>query len=82
MKGGSWDGDLERDLGVKRAWKPDTVLALLEDHEYAGLDIPQFQDAVLAAGLPWRFLPIRDGEIPDERFTRACITLGRASARP
>jgi ADP-ribosyl-[dinitrogen reductase] hydrolase len=74
--GGSWDRDLGLDLEIVRTWKPDIVIALLEPFEYAPLGIPTFQQTVIEAGLPWVFLPIRDGGIPDKAFEDEWATVG------
>jgi protein tyrosine phosphatase (PTP) superfamily phosphohydrolase (DUF442 family) len=76
LAGGSWDRDLSLDLEVVRAWQPEIVLALLEDHEYAFLGIPHFRAAVLRAGLPWVFAPIVDGGIPSADFRETWTSLG------
>ncbi len=76
LAGGSWDRDLSLDLGIVRAWQPDIVIALLEDHEYAFLGIPRFRADVLRAGLPWVFAPIVDGGIPDAVFLETWKSLG------
>jgi hypothetical protein len=77
MAGGSWDRDLGLDLDVVRAWKPTLAIALLEDHEYSALGIPDFRASVIASGLPWVFAPIVDGGIPDAAFLDAWETLGQ-----
>ncbi len=76
LAGGSWNRDLSLDLEVVRAWQPDIVIALLEDHEYALLGIPRFRADVLSAGLPWVFAPIVDGGIPDAAFRETWKSLG------
>jgi hypothetical protein len=70
-EGGSWDRGLQIDLEAVRAWNPDIVLALLEEHEYAGLGIPHFREAVATAKLPWEFAPIPDGGVPGHEFNLA-----------
>ena len=74
--GGSWNRDLDVDLAVVKAWNPALVLSLVEEHEFAGLDVPQFRSAVRAASLPWVFAPIRDGGVPDRAFEQAWATIG------
>jgi hypothetical protein len=75
VEGGRWNRDLELDLEGVRAWKPDLVLSLLEEHEYAGLGIPHFRDAVNSASLPWEFAPIPDGGVPGPEFDLAWRTI-------
>jgi len=76
MAGGSWDRDLALDLEVVRCWQPDIVIALLEEHEYSALGIPTFCGDVADAALPWVFLPIVDGGIPNAAFVEAWRTVG------
>jgi len=73
---GAWDRDLATDLEAVRAWEPQVIVALLEEHEFAGLGIPEFRRRVAAAGLPWAFAPIPDGGVPDEAFLRTWDILG------
>jgi protein tyrosine phosphatase (PTP) superfamily phosphohydrolase (DUF442 family) len=75
-EGGRWERDLATDLEAVRAWRPDLVIALLEDFEYAPLGLATFRDDVRAAGLPWEFAPIRDGGVPGRAFDAAWQTLG------
>lgn len=71
-----WERDLAADLAVIVAWKPQLVLTLLEDHEFANHGIPDFGARVRALGLRWEHVPIRDGGVPDARFDRAWPTVG------
>jgi hypothetical protein len=73
---GRWDRDLASDLDVVRAWNPDIVIALLEDHEFPRIGIPRFREDVARSGLPWEFAPIVDGDIPDAAFERRWRELG------
>jgi ADP-ribosyl-[dinitrogen reductase] hydrolase len=75
-EGGAWDRDLDADLEIVRAWAPDVVAALLEDHEYAPLGIPDFRNAVIEAGLPWIFAPMPDGGVPGSEFNRVWVDAG------
>ncbi len=76
LEGGAWDRNLGADLEAVRAWKPDIVIALLEDREYAPLGVPDFRRAVAEAGLPWVFAPIRDGGVPGAEFERTWRAVG------
>ena len=71
VEGGRWDRDLDIDIEAVRTWKPDLVLSLLEEHEYAGLGIPQFRETAIRAGVPWEFAPIPDGGVPGPEFDLA-----------
>jgi len=76
LAGGRWDRDLAADLEVVRAWKPDLVIALLEDHEFPMLGIANFRKDVAASGIPWVFAPIVDGSIPNVEFEETWRELG------
>lgn len=67
---GRWDRDLAADLEVVRGWKPDLVIALLEDYEFAMIGIANFREDVAKSGIPWEFAPIPDGGIPNAEFER------------
>lgn len=64
------------DLEAVRVWRPDACIALLEEHEYEGLEIPSFREDVAAANLPWYFAPIRDGGTPQVEFFEAWAQIG------
>jgi len=73
---GHWNRDLATDLEAVRDWKPDLVITLLEDKEFAVLRIPRFRDEVAESRIPWEFAPIRDVDIPDAAFERTWRVLG------
>jgi hypothetical protein len=73
---GRWERDLVSDLEVVRAWKPDLVIALLEDHEFPLLGIARFRQDVATSGIPWVFAPIVDGSIPSAEFEETWRELG------
>lgn len=76
IAGGRWDRDLETDLGAIRAWGAELGISLVEPHEFAGLDVPDFGRAVTASGIPWAYAPIPDGGVPDAAFAKAWIDIG------
>ncbi len=60
-----WDRDLTADLARLRTDHGAHVLvSLMEDHEYAMLQIPELQARAEAAGLDVRRFPIRDVDAP------------------
>lgn len=71
-----WDRDLDADLGVIRVWGADTVVTLIEDHEFALLQVTDLGEAVTRRGMNWLHLPIRDVDVPDERFETAWPSVG------
>ena len=57
------------------------MVSILEPHELAMLHVPELGTVVQAAGVAWRLLPIRDGDVPDEWFDRAWPALSRPARR-
>jgi len=71
-----WNRDLVEDLRIIRHWGAGAVLTLIEDHEFQLLDVPSLGDDVLAMGMSWYHLPIRDVDVPDHRFEAQWQTVG------
>ncbi|KEZ76599.1 cyclin-dependent kinase inhibitor 3 family protein [Salinisphaera hydrothermalis] len=65
---GAWHRDLAVDLAVIEHWGAQTLISLIEDHEFETLQVAGLGEAAQARGLTWRHWPIRDRDIPDERF--------------
>lgn len=59
---------LATDLGELRDWGARGLVSLIEDHEFAMLDVRSLPERVEALGMRWWHLPIRDMETPDEHF--------------
>ena len=74
--GAAWDRDLGIDLDAVKGWRADTVLSLIEDHEFEMLGVPELGEAVMACGVEWFHFPIRDVDIPeaDDMGTWAAIS--------
>ena len=68
--GDRWERDLALDMRVITDWGASTLVSLLEEHELAELGISELGEVAEGAGLEWHLLPIRDVNIPDERFER------------
>ena len=66
-----WARDLQRDLDVVAAWKPRTVVTLIEPHEFECLKISALGDEIRRRGMDWLHLPIRDVSVPDAKFEAA-----------
>lgn len=75
--GRGWDRDLDEDLRVIRDWGATVVVSLIEPHEFDLLRVPGLAETVARHDMHWFHLPIRDVDIPDERFE-----LGWQSAGP
>lgn len=65
---GAWHRDLETDLAAIQHSGAHTVISLIEDHEFETLQVAGLGATARARGLDWRHWPIRDRDIPDERF--------------
>lgn len=63
-----WDRDLQEDLRVIRNWGASLIISLIEPHEFRLLQVPEFGDSATQFGMSWIHLPIRDVDIPDDRF--------------
>jgi ADP-ribosyl-[dinitrogen reductase] hydrolase len=74
--GGSWDRDLDADLAVLKAWDPAMTISLIEEPEFAGLNVPQFRSVVSASSLAWTFAPIPDGGVPGPAFEEVWAIAG------
>ena len=68
--GGPWERDLALDLRVIADWGATTLVSLMEEHELAKFGVRELGTVAEEAGLEWHLLPIRDVDIPDERFER------------
>jgi ADP-ribosyl-[dinitrogen reductase] hydrolase len=66
-----WNRDLKEDMRVIRAWGASIVVTLIEDHEFQLLAIENLEQEVRVHGMEWRHLPIRDVDVPDQRFESA-----------
>ena len=75
--GAPWRRDLTTDMRVVLEWGPTLMVSILEPHELAMLHVPELGTVVQAAGVAWRLLPIRDGDVPDERFDRGWPALSQ-----
>lgn len=71
-----WDRDLNEDLRAIRNWGASTVVTLIETHEFNLLQVPALGEAVTRLGIQWIHLPIRDVDVPDERFDRGWQAVG------
>ncbi len=65
-----WDRDLGEDLDGVRDWGATTVVTLIEDHELRLLAVEDLGAEVERRGMDWMHLPIRDVDVPDDRFER------------
>lgn len=65
---GNWKRDLDLDLASVRDWGAAMVVSLLEEHEFSELQVEVLPARVQAAGMQWRYIPIRDQYPPGSRF--------------
>ena len=68
--GGRWERDLALDMGAIMDWGASTLVSLMEEHEFLEFGVQNLGGVAEDAGLEWHCLPIRDVNVPDERFER------------
>jgi protein-tyrosine phosphatase len=71
-----WNRDLEEDLSVIRKWGASTVVTLIEPHEFELLKVGRLGELIEKLGMRWIHLPIRDVDVPDERFENGWAEAG------
>jgi ADP-ribosyl-[dinitrogen reductase] hydrolase len=71
-----WDRDLRTDIQAIAAWGASAVITLIEDHEFTLLGIEALGEEVVQLGMQWWHLPIRDVDVPDERFENLWQAVG------
>lgn len=59
---------VRRDLNEILRWKANGVVTLLEERELVRLQLRELPELIEKHGLWWRYLPIRDMYVPDDRF--------------
>lgn len=74
--GAPWARDLTMDLAEISQWSPSTILTLMETHELETLGVTGLGRAVRDAGVRWLHAPIRDVDVPDDRFETRWSLLG------
>lgn len=79
--GDPWERDLSLDMSVITGWRATTLVTLMEEHELAALGVPELGEAAEQAGLEWHLLPIRDVDVPDQRFERLWVYSGHVLRR-
>ena len=75
---GPWARDLDTDLAAIQAWGASALVTLVEQHELVHLGVGGLGQRVLAMGLDWYHLPIRDVSIPTPEFETQWRTSGQA----
>jgi len=71
-----WNRDLEEDLSVIQKWGASTVVTLIEAHEFELLKVGRLGELVQELGMRWIHLPIRDVDVPDDRFEQKWVVAG------
>ena len=74
---GIWHRDLAIDLAAIKEWGATAVVCLVEAFELEMLKVSELPKAVVAAGMQWFHLPIRDVDVPDASFEKAWRTQGK-----
>ena len=67
---GDWDRDLAADLEAIRSWGAKALVTLMESEELTAVRVrlSELDEKTASFGLEWHHLPIRDVDVPDERF--------------
>lgn len=68
LNGAPWARDLDTDLQALRDWGADLVVTLIEQDEFELLRVPDLGGRVIAQGMSWVHLPIRDVDVPATPF--------------
>ena len=58
----------DRDLDALYQWGANGVVTLTEEHELRALHLEHLPELIEMAGLWWTYLPIRDMQVPGDRF--------------
>ena len=61
-------GNVRRDLQAILRWKASGVVTLMEEHELVLMGVHELPELIEKHGLWWRYLPIQDMYVPDDRF--------------
>ena len=69
--GAPWARDLDLDMDSIEVWGAAAVVTLIEDHEFEMLSVRPLGEAVMARGIEWHHLPVRDLNYPTPE-TMAC----------
>ncbi len=67
----SWERDLDTDMAVVQAWRPQAVVTLMEQHELERFQVAPLGQQVRDRGIAWHHLPIRDVDVPGAAFEAA-----------
>lgn len=78
--GAPWARDVVVDVQAIRDGGASTLVTLIEDKEFSKLGVPDLGAVVRKFGLTWHHLPIRDVDIPDQRFVEPWMRVGPALA--
>jgi ADP-ribosylglycohydrolase/protein-tyrosine phosphatase len=70
LNGAPWARDLALDVAAIREWGATAVVTLLESAEFTRLQVEALPEAVVAAGMEWHHLPVRDVSVPTAAFER------------
>ena len=79
--GDPWERDLALDLRVVADWGATTLVTLMEEEELEKFGVGELGAVAEEAGLEWHLLPIRDYNVPDERFERLWTYSGHVLRR-
>lgn len=73
---GTWARDLDKDLKVINAWGSQTLVSLMEAHEFEELGVPEFFETMSKSSVRWYHLPIPDLQTPTRQFEELWSGIG------
>lgn len=68
---GLWMRDIELDIEAIKEWEPDSIISLLEPHEYIEMQVPELPEIFKREFPVWYNLPIKDKHAPDAEWIKA-----------
>lgn len=71
-----WARDLSADVAAIRDWGATAVVTLIEKEEFELLGVQALPEAILAAGLEWHHLPVKDVSAPAAEFETRWVYAG------
>ncbi|MCC7200546.1 MAG: ADP-ribosylglycohydrolase family protein [Gammaproteobacteria bacterium] len=77
LAGARWERGLAADMQVIREWGASAVVTLIEPQEFRELHVADLPAAVAALQMEWHHLPIRDVDVPDQRFETRWVYAGQ-----
>ena len=68
LYGGTWERDLQTDLAALERVGTAMLISVMEQHEFALLEVDRFPETLIEYSFIWRHLPIKDMSTPSINF--------------